>query len=264
MSIFSGKKSNNFYSKWDNDSQLIMFYNIFNKLSIEFENLLIFKIMREPKELNKFNDTVSFLIKNFKEIIKKNTEPIGVFENNLKLWEEILKLFKIGNLETKKGKDKLKFIIIKNEIKKSLFQYESKLKNWCEENYLNFNGIFIFLETYGNILLNILTIEKNLDNNLGEISPLKWIEKIKYTFTKILKTDTMNEKILKSFILGRPLNYAIKTSNNNKDYNLKQSSIKGIIISDPNSKISNSSLIFYYSSSNSSPKSDFGLISTFL
>jgi len=247
MSIFSDKKSNNFYSKWDNDCQLIMLYNIFNKLSIEFENLLIFKIMRDPKELNKFNDIVSINIKNFKELIKKSNEPIEIFENNLKLWEEILKLFKMGNLETKKGKDKLKFIIIQNELKKNILQYESKIKSWCEENYLNFNGILIFLETYGNILLNVLTIEKNLDNNLGEISPLKWIDKIKNTFIKILKTDNIKEKILKSFILGRPLNYAIKTSNNNTDYHLRQQSIKGIIISDPNSKISNSSIIFYYS-----------------
>ena len=64
-------------------------------------------------------------------------------------------------------------------------------------------------------------------------------------YTEII--NDIKEKILKSFIIGRPLNYAIKLNFNDNYYNMFDISLKGIIQPNnfiPNRKITN--IIFYY------------------
>ena len=236
MNIFEGKNDKNFKLKWNNDCQLIIYYDIYNKLSMKFSNLLLFKIIKNPDELNKFNDLIKYMIKDFKKIIKKTNEPI---EKN-KFWEDKLRLFNSGNLETNKGNQQLKFKIVNELIKEELIKFKFEITSWCSENYLNFNGIFIFLEKLGELVLNVLTIEKNLDIDLLEISPLKWMNRLSSTFSRILKTNEMKERIIKSFILGRPLNYAIKINSRDNFYRLYKMNIIGLCPPDYGS------IIFYY------------------
>jgi hypothetical protein len=231
------KDEKKFYSIWNQDSELIMYYNIFNKLQIKFKDLLLFKIINKNDELNKYTDKVNYLIELFNPL-----EPIGIFENNTILWNEMQKLFKQGVLNKTNGKSKIKFIIIKEfieiEINKNLFE----IKLWCTENYLNFDGIYIYLLKLTDIILNVLTLEKNLDSDSLEISPLEWIKKpiFKASFNRILKTGELKERILKSFILGRPLNYAIKINTEDKAYYLAKPNMKGFI------ETNNASILFYY------------------
>ena len=111
----------------------------------------------------------------------------------------------------------------------------------------------MFLINYGNILLNLSTIERNIDFDFNEESPLTWTNDI--NFTKILKTDDIKEKILKSFIIGRPNNYAIKLDSNNNYYNLYSNLIKGYIES-----ASAPDIIFYYNYENDNGKIKLNLI----
>ena len=75
---------------------------------------------------------------------------------------------------------------------------------------------------------------------------LVFINSIKHNFLKILKTNTIKEKILKSFILGNPLNYAIKLDFNNNFYNLHLFDRKAYIKNNKNLSTSFSNIIFYY------------------
>jgi hypothetical protein len=99
----------------------------------------------------------------------------------------------------------------------------------------------------GNILLNVLTIERNVDIDLNEISPLKWIDDIKTNFSRILKGSDIKEKIIKSFIIGRPLNYAIKLDFNNDYYNMFDPTLKAYLA--PNRFLQDrkaNNILFYY------------------
>jgi len=215
----------------DTDSELLAYYNIYNKISSKFSNLLLFKM-----DIKKFDSIIKNKIKGFKIMFKKTNEPT----ERSKYWDVMVRLFNSGNLENKKGLQKLKYEIIKDLIKEDIIKNRYEITLWCSENNLNANGIFIFLEKYGDIMLNVLTIEKNLDIDLNEISPLIWMQEIKSTFSRVLKTNEIKERILKSFIVGRPLNFAIKSNTKDIFYRLFKPGIIGICQSNF------SSVIFYY------------------
>jgi hypothetical protein len=251
ISLFDRNNSSNFFSKWQNESELMMYYNIYNKLESSFKDLLVFKILNKNDLLNKYADNINYLIENFNIEMKKNKlsiEPSGIFENNLILWNELLELFKNGKLNKKEGKNKLKFIIIKDLIENDLKKYLFDIKIWSIENYFIPDSIIIYLQYLANIILNVLTLEKNLDSDSLEISPLEWIKKpaFKASFNKCLKTNEIKERILKSFILGRPLNYAIKLNTINNYYYLNNTSMKGFIEPNKFSNVLYSSCLFYY------------------
>ena len=249
ISIFNRQDTNNFYSKWQNDCELIMYHNIYNKLENRFKDLLLFKIINKNDELNKYDSKINYLIDIFNIEIKKNITPnSGIFENNIIFWEQLLKLHKLGKLNKPEGKSKLKLIIVKELIEIELNKYLFDIKLWCADNYLNSDGILIYLSYLTNMILNVLTLEKNLDSDSLEISPLKWMTNpiIKSSFNKILKIGDTKERILKSFILGRPLNYAIKINTNDNYYRLNKPSIKGFIEKNRYINIEYSSCVFYY------------------
>jgi hypothetical protein len=97
------------------------------------------------------------------------------------------------------------------------------------------------------IFVNIKTIDRNIDFEYEEENPFDWLEDVKSNFKKILYTNTMEEKILKSLILGHPLNYAIKSDNTSNTYNLYTSSFKGMIMPTRfKSETGNQNILFYY------------------
>ena len=241
----------NFYNKWGNNQELIILYNIFTSLKLYFGNLLIFKIIENPKELNKYNDLIADLIKKFKKEIVKNPLDIPTsFKNDTKYWNDLNKLYSSGNLENSKGQKEMKYIIINNIINEDIDKNQFKIKEWANNNFLEYESLKEFLNIYGDTLLNILTLERNLDIELNEVSPLVWINEMKSNFIKILKTGEMKERIIKSFIIGRPYNYAIKINSSNNYYNLSLGDIKAYITKDKYNQNTSSSLIFFYDYSN--------------
>ena len=255
LKIISIPSTKKFYNKWGNNQEIMMLYNIFNSLKSNLSDLLIFKILENPKELNKFNDIISDLTKKFKkEILKKPTDIPTSFKNDNKYWNDLNRLYSSGNLENLKGQKEMKYIIINNIINENIIQNKFKIKEWANNHFLEYESIIDFLTTYGETLLNILTLERNLDIDLNEISPLVWINDMKSNFIKILKTGEKKEKIIKSFIIGRPYNYAIKINSSNNYYDLSLHNIKAYVVSD--SGYTSSSLLFFYNYSNIKDKNN--------
>ena len=207
------------------NEDIIGLYNIYKILKSSHSNLLIFKILNNPKEINKFDDIISIEIKKFK-LTKKNED--------IKLLDLFKKLFNSGNLENKKGINEIKNYYLLERIKNNLSQ------NLGINNPLN-----NFLLKLSEIVLSILTLERNLETDFDEVSPLLWMDDYKSSFRSILKTDNIEEKILKSFIIGRPQNYAIKINNGNY-YNLAFPGLYGIIPYKKPNNISSTNLLFYY------------------
>ena len=233
-----------FYLKWikNTNSDLIVLYNIYKNLKSNFNNLLLFKIIDNPNELNKYLDKIKEYIRKFKIEIKKNPNDIPfTFKDNMENWNTLKKLYDLGNLENSKGLNELKFKIIKSETEKDLLKHTLKIKEWCNMNYFKYEAIIIYLNDFAEIILNVLTIERNLDIDLLEISPLNWMNDLKSSFTKILTIGDINERIIKSFIIGRPTNYAVKMNPQDTFYHLPLPGIYGEI-----NLTTKSNFIFYY------------------
>ena len=233
-----------FMSKWINNenSELLILYNIYKNLKSNLSEILLFKILDNPTEINKYIDKIKELIRKFKIEVKKNTTDIPfAFKDNPIDWNLLTQLCNSGDLENSKGMAKLKFQIIKFEIENDLLKHKLKIKEWCNLNYFNNEEILVYLNSFAEITLNILTIEKNLDIDLLEISPLKWMNDLKSSFTKILTIGDINERIIKSFIIGRPTNYAIKLETSNTFYHLPLPEIYG-----EKNSMCKSNFIFYY------------------
>jgi hypothetical protein len=204
--------------------------------------ILLFKILDNPTELNKYIDKIKEHIRKFKIEVKKNTTDIPfAFKDNATDWNLLTQLYNSGNLENSKGLAELKFQIIKFEIENDLLKHKLKIKEWCNLNYFIYEEVIAYLNNFAEITLNILTIEKNLDIDLLEISPLKWMNDLKSSFTKILTNGNINERIIKSFIIGRPTNYAIKLETSNTFYHLPLPEIYG-----EKNTMCKSNFIFYY------------------
>ena len=240
----------NFFNQWyiNETSEILIIHNIINKIKSELNNLFIIKLIENNKLVDIIDDTINKHIINFKLNYKKNITIIPeIFKQEIDLWNLLRKLFNAGKLENKSGKEEIKLYLLKKIINADLIKRELEIKIFCANNYFKYETINLFFINLSNILLNVLTIDRNVDIDLNEISPLKWIDDIKTNFIKILKNNDIKEKILKSFIIGRPLNYAIKLNFNDNYYNMFDISLKGIIQPNnfiPNRKITN--IIFYY------------------
>jgi len=226
------------------ESDLISLYNLYKELEGKFSDLLLFKLMKNPLEIKKYDYLVDDVINKFKKQIKNKPNDFPtIFLDQPDIWNIISKLYNSGNLENDKGKKELKFILLGKIIEQELKNNLVRIKEWCSNTLFKSEEIFNYFNELGNIILNILTIERNLDIDLNEISPLVWMDSLKSSFRNVLKTNNINERIIKSFILGRPTNYAIRINPIDKYYTLPVNQVLG----DLGPKKSNQSVyIFYY------------------
>jgi len=206
--------------------------------------------MDRPKILDEIDIIVNDRIFKFKEIKKLNLKDDPV---DINMWNLMSKLFNSNKLENKNGKEEIKFNILKEKIKKDLELNEIKIKVWCDNNLINYELIQQFLIRLGQIVSNYLTIEKNIDSDFEEESPVQWVNKI--NLYKFLKTNNIKEKIIKSFILGKSLNYGIKLDFNKEYYNSWSINKNLYIQKNIFPQLSFSHIIFYYNSI-SSPNDD--------
>jgi len=217
------------------------------KSSIQINNLNFYKFLKDKLNdlllfnLNKINtsDDIINKINKFEKEIKRNPTDIPIsFKNEPETWDMLLKLYYSGNL--KKKKEEIKFNVMRKIINDDFIKHTIKIKEFCNEYKYKFNEMITYLTNLSEIYLNILTIDKNLDLDLDEISPLKWVEDLKSSFVKVLSTGDIKDKIIKSFIIGRPVNYAIKLNPQNDFYDLPFAGIKGL------PEEAKSSFLFYY------------------
>jgi len=240
--LIDQQKIDNFYNIWyssnSSNSEIFILHNIIEKFKYDNNNLLLFKIMKNREIIKQVDEIVNNKILNFKKYYKLNLNNIpDFFKNNIEDWNLIKKLFNSGKLETAEGINEIKFNILIKQINENLILNKLMIKKWCDTYFINYEYITSFLSKLGEMIIKMETI--NFDF-------LVFINSIKHNFLKILKTNTIKEKILKSFILGNPLNYAIKLDFNNNFYNLHLFNTKAYIKNNKNLSNSFSNIIFYY------------------
>jgi hypothetical protein len=232
-----------FFNLYNESNEFLLIYRIYKKLSITFDDLLLFKILKNPNEMNKFNDLIGDIINKFEKNFKNKPSDFPPdYKNKEDLWNLLLRQYYSGNLKNKKGISELKYKILKSIIDKEIQNKKIQIQIWSENNFINPEIIFNYLDQLSEILINILTIERKLDLELNEISPLEWIKNIKSSMLKVLKTNDIEEKIMKSFLIGNPTNFAIRLNMSDNFYNTSKYGLYGIC----NPKRTKSNYIFYY------------------
>ena len=240
--IINQEKIENFYNIWyssnNSNSEIFILHNIIEKFKYDNNNLLLFKIMNNREIIKEVDEIVNNKILNFKKYYKLNLNNVpDFFKNNIEDWNLMKKLFNSGKLEKKEGIDQIKVDILIKKINENLILNKLIIKKWCDTYFINYEYIALFLSKLGEMIIKMETIDLDF---------LVFINSIKQNFIKILKTNTIKEKILKSFILGNPLNYAIKLDFNNNFYNLHLFDRKAYIKNNNNLSTSFSNIIFYY------------------
>jgi hypothetical protein len=228
----------NFKMYWNDPCEIISLYKIYKSLKSSFKNLVIFELIDEGIT-KKYDRKIQTYIDRFKEA-QNDVKKEETFRSDL--WDLLKKLYTNGKFNKNVKLELFEYIVIRH-IKDDLDKNKINIERWKVANHLKSLDVYNYILNFSEIYVKYLTINKNIDFEINEESPLLWIERNKSNFLKVLYSDNIEEKIMKSFILGLPLNYAIKVHSTNNFYNLYIAGIKGF------TKSLNSSILFYYNSS---------------
>ena len=97
--------------------------------------------------------------------------------------------------------DKSTYELVNNDIELN----KENIIRWCNKNQLNENMVLSFITKYGEYLLNQFNIENS--------KLFEWSSNLSSNFNKLLTDYTIEERIVRSFIYGKPMQFAILTKN---------------------------------------------------
>ena len=215
-------------------SDLIAIYNIIKKIKNKFKKLKIFQLLDLSSVLiKKYKDKYDKIKEKYKEESKKkyNNEILDPSESLKDDYNEILdpseslkddynlffSLEKNGRLNEDSGF--LNWINTSTELLKEvmsdLVDNEFSIRNWCTNNYLNADTIYNFMRNYFRTVIKIITIKKDYDINVKELSSLAWSDSISKTINKNLSTE---DKIIKSFLMANSFKIGVKENYDDKKY----------------------------------------------
>lgn len=185
-------------------SDLIFIYDLVQKIKNRFSNLLAFNINGKTAQQT-LNIHCQNLLTTFKKLKNKqmNNEPPTTFDGIL--WNKLSNLKNNGKLSKEYKNiifaDKSISELIYNDIEKN----KKEIISWCNKNMLNHDIIIKFIINYGEYHLNQLNSEN--------MKIFEWSSKLSSNFNKQLTESTIDEKIIRSFIYGYPMQFTHSTNN---------------------------------------------------
>jgi hypothetical protein len=189
---FSDKKWDIFRDIYKNpkfNSDIIFLYEIIKKLKTNFFDSFTF-ISNQSKTKNMLLQEFDKKLNEFKKLHNKNKEIPRLFDGEL--WNKLKNIRNNGELQSK-YKDIFK---TDKSIVKLIYQDKKEILKWADSNYLNSTTINDFIKKLVNLYSSKIIFE---DNNLFDLT-----NKFNTNFMKVLTTGTLEEKIIRSFIYGRP------------------------------------------------------------
>jgi hypothetical protein len=193
------------------DSEIEYIYQIINNLKTKFYNFNLFKINSldylKKKYHSSFIKLVNLFIKNYK--INKEKIPD---ELNLEVWSLFINCYNNNTIYEDSCFETLLNIksILTDEIFNDYKLYTNEIKTWCLQKNLKSEIILVFLDKYTKNIFDILTLQKNKNRNYSEPSIIDIMKSFSSSFIKTLKTNNINEKIIKSFLFGFTLQVSFK------------------------------------------------------
>jgi hypothetical protein len=183
-------------------SDLIFVYKLVQKIKSSFNNLMVFNINSKSVQLTLDIHSKKILDK-FKKLSKKHNEPPKNFDG--KLWNKLYTLKNNGTLSSEYKNiilsDNSTLDLIYSDIEKN----KENIIIWCKKNLLNENSIINFIIKYGEYQINQF--------NITNIKVFDWSSKLSSNFNKQLTINTLEEKIIRSFIYGNPMQFTYSKNN---------------------------------------------------
>ena len=195
------------YSCYETKSDILFIYDIINKLKSRFSNLLIFNINFDnfKKRVNKkLSLYVDKRIEEFKKLYKKSKEPPQDYDSEL--WNKLKSLEVNGRLKL----DKIELFSKQNNTSDFIFNdielYRKEIEDWARISYFKPNIIISFIKKLSYFYLS--KIDKLYNNEV-----IIWSKNFTQNFNKCLTDHTIEEKILRSYLYGNPIQFAFNESN---------------------------------------------------
>jgi hypothetical protein len=130
----------------------------------------------------------------FKKLSLKNKESPSNYDGNL--WNKLTNLKNNGNLQ-----NKYKKVLLSDQSTFNLiFNNKDKIINWANSNYFDPFIITKFIERLGKLYLSSILFKEN--------KVFQWINNLKINYMKQLTTSTIEERIVRSFIYGKPFQFS--------------------------------------------------------
>ena len=221
-------------------------YKIIKLLYSNFSNLKIFKLYKNWKEnnsdFNKYKEQFKTIIQEFNKY-KFTIDKKKIPEKLLSDWNILNSLKYNGKLDIKNGFDTYLYNskIFKNEIYNDYKKNVNKIKEVCSDNNLNFNLIKNYFDILYQNIISLITSERDMEDEFGEVSSFKWIENISPNLINKLVEPSIENKIINCFLMSSPLQIAVKIDDKMKslfkfkDVNYRDTFCNGV-----------SSCVFYY------------------
>jgi hypothetical protein len=198
------------YTCYENDSDILFIYNIINKLKSRFSNLLVFNIdfdnfnKRVNKKLSLYVDKE---IDDFKKLFKKSKEPPTSYDPEL--WNKLKSLEVNGKLKSEKTELFSNQANTVNFIFNDIELYRKEIEDWAITSYFDPSIIISFIKKLGYFYLSKMT-KFNKDKEIN------WSKNFTPNFIRCLTDHTMEEKILRSYLYGNPIQFTFDESNRPK------------------------------------------------
>jgi len=229
------KQFKKYYTNYN--SELILLYNIIEKILNKFEYLLVFKINYNIIKTNLYEE-INNIIKEF--LILENTNIIPPKNYNIDLWN-YLKKKKYNNELILDNLITDSHIFINTNIYKKIInnlqENEKIIQNWSNNEVINYKVVKNFINKI------IFYKFKNIFNNQLFLNNLN--------FNKSFNDNDIYSNILKSFIFGNSTNISFYDNQNNKlisyfNINITYNLNKTITINNFSFVNLSNYLIFYY------------------
>ena len=174
-------------------SEILFIYNIIKDFKDTFKNMLVFNQIKLTKKLDSVYEEKKDL---FKSLHKKNKEPSD--DNfDVNLWSKLAKSKAEGNLE-KEYKDIFKDEdFTKKFIRDDIDNNEDNIIRWCNNYCINSNIMKRFLNE----------MVKKSPEQFNKSKIFNKIKELAPSYNRLLTDGTLDEKIIRSFIYGRPINF---------------------------------------------------------
>ncbi len=195
----------NIYSDNKVKSDLIFIYKLIQNIKKQFSHIYAFNISSNYFKVI-LKEHFENILDRFKKLSEKYKEPPTDFDGIL--WNKLSTLKNNGILHLEYEKILLEDTSTLNIILYNIKKYDKEIIEWCDKNYINSELILDFIIRLGGYQLTNGLIENN--------SFFNWGTNLSSNFNKQLTQYNIEERILRSFIYGRPFNFTYSINKSNK------------------------------------------------
>ena len=205
------------------NSDITSIYYIISMLKKKLPNLYIYTIQDKPNILEMFRGYYNEIVTKYKN------KHFNEIKESLDIMNH---LYYNGMLDSDKGflswikfSDKFKKLLIGN-----IDENTNEIKIICNNFYCNYATIMNYYDYLITITIKILSAELEYDEKISKINPFIWAKKLYSNMMKLVKHNTLEEKLNICFFMAQPLYLCVFSNNNYLNMKSINCKIKQLLI----------------------------------